>query len=102
MKKVFSLTHRKIKPARLAESARCDIKKYIKRERGKTLPEGVDYWDFDCKFGPTAEEAEKVHVADLGACVGTAEEQQCSSFYVEILAKPGHRTKKPKPADPMD
>ena len=96
MKKTFKISHPKIKVARLIESVRCDVKKYLKRERKKKLPKGVDFWDFDCKFGPTAEESKVIHVAEIGKSIDTAEEQKLESFYVEILAKPGHRTKKPK------
>ena len=60
----------------------------------KKLPEDVDFWDFDCKFGPTAEEAKTVHVAELSKCIDEAEENELKSFYIEILAKPGIRTKK--------
>ena len=42
MKKTFKLTHPKIKPARLIESVRRDVKKYLKREKRKSLPDGVD------------------------------------------------------------
>ena len=96
MKKIFKLTHPKIKVPRLVDAARCDVRKYVKRERKKELPKGVDYWDFACKFGPTAEDARVVHLAEMSKCIGEAEEQKLESFYVEILAKPGHRTKKPK------
>ena len=75
---------------------RCDVRKYLKRESRKELPEGADFWDFDCKFGPAAEEAKVIHVAEIGKYIDGAEAQQLESFYVEILAKPGHRTKKPK------
>ena len=34
---------------RLLEASKHDIRKYLKRERNKTLPAGVDYWDFDTK-----------------------------------------------------
>ena len=95
MKKTFTLTHAKIDVARLYESARSDINKYLKRERKKTLPEGGDFWDFDCKFGLTATDAESVHVADISKHINTAEAQQAESFYVEILAKPAQRSKKP-------
>ena len=96
MKKTFRLTHSKIKYARLVESVRRDVRKYIRRERKNELPEGADFWDFDCKCGPTAEESKVIHLADIGKFIDSAEEQQLESFYVEILAKPGHRTKKPK------
>jgi hypothetical protein len=95
MKKTFKLSHPKIKYPRLVDAVRSDVRKYIKRERRKELPEGVDFWDFDCKYGATEEAATVVHVAEIGDCIGKAETEQLESFYIEILAKPGHRTKKP-------
>ncbi len=97
MRKTFKLTHPKKKFARLVESVRHNVKKYIKRERKKQLPEGVDFWDFDCKFGNTAEDSKEIHLAEISKYIDKAEEQQLESFYIEILAKPGHRAKKPKP-----
>jgi hypothetical protein len=99
MKKTFKLTHSKIKPARLVEAVRRDVKKYLKREGRKTLPEGVDYWDFDCKYGPTEEKAEMIHPAEISKCIGEAEAEGLESFYLEILAKPGVRAKKPVESD---
>ncbi len=96
MKKIFAVTHPKIKVARLFESVKRELKKYVKRERGKKLPAGVDFWDFDCKFGATAESARKIHLTEFNTFIDGAENQQLESFYVEILAKPGRRTKKPE------
>jgi hypothetical protein len=102
MKKTFKLTHPKIKIARLVESVKFDVRKYIKRERRKELPEGADFWDFDCKFGPNVEESEVIHMAEINKFIDAAEEKQLESFYVEILAKSGHRTKKPRQATESD
>ncbi len=96
MRKTFDLTHPRIRPDRLVEAARRDVNAYLKRERRKTLPDGVDFWDFDCRFGPTAEAAKTVHVEELRACITAAQAQQLTSFYVEIVAKAGHRRKKPR------
>ena len=102
MKKTFELTHPKIKYPRLVDAAKNEIRKYIKRERRKTLPEDVDFWDFDCKFGDTEPEAQSVHLSQLTECIDQIAEKQTTTFYVEILAKPGHRAKKevdePQPA----
>lgn len=95
MKKKFRLTHPKIKYARLVDTVRRDVKKYIKRERKRELPDGAEFWDFDCKFGSTAEESEVIPLADIGAAIDAAEEQQLESFYVEILARPAKRTDNP-------
>ena len=94
MKKIFSLTHPKIKVARLIDGIKHDLKRYIKRERGKKRPEGVDFWNFSCKMGLTAERASEIHISDLGKGLDRAEEQGYESVYVEITAIPGCRTKK--------
>jgi hypothetical protein len=96
MKKTFNLIHPKIKAARLVEAAKADVNKYLKRERRRELPEGVDFWDFNCKFGPTDKKAKRIHVTEIGKYIDEAEALE--SFYVEILAKPGRRTKKPNQA----
>jgi len=91
MKKIFTLSHPKKKYARLVDSVRRDIKRYLKRERSKDMPEGFDTWLFDCRFGSSPEDAKKVDVESLGKHIATAEKQQRDTFYIEILAKPGHR-----------
>lgn len=99
MKKTFNLTHEKIKYARLVEGVKHDVRKYLKRERRKELPEGADFWDFDCKFGDTEAEAKVVHLSEIDACIHDAEKRELKSFYVEILAKEGFRAKKPTPGE---
>ena len=94
MRKTFELTHRKIKVARLIEGVKHEVKKYVKKERKKKLPEGVDFWDFDCKFGPTAQDLKEIHLAEMNKYIDEAEAQQLESICVEIMAKPGHRMKK--------
>lgn len=94
MKKTFSLTHEKIKAPRLVDSIKHEVKKYLKRERNKTLPEDVDFWDFDCKYGHNEESADVVHVSALNKSIDDAVQHELASFYLEILAKPGYRTPK--------
>ena len=96
MRKTFQLSHPKIKVPRVVEGVKHDLRKYIKRERRHELPEGVDFWDFDCKYGNTQDTAKPVHISELSKCLDAAEAEQLPSCYVEILAKHGHRTKKPK------
>ncbi|MDP4610009.1 MAG: DUF6172 family protein [Opitutales bacterium] len=99
MKKTFPLTHPKINPARLVESIQGDVNKYIKRERSKKLPEGVDFWDFDCKVGVTAETAESTHVTKVSKAVAQVLGDGGETCYVELIAKPGVRMKKPRVED---
>ena len=94
MKRTFSLTHPKIKAPRMADAAKHQVNKYLKRERRKTLPDGADYWDFDCKYGQTEEEAEVIHLSEISKRIDEAESSGLESFYVEIVAKLGYRTKK--------
>jgi len=93
MRKTFELTHLKIKRPRLVEAVRRDVKKYLKRERNKTLPAGVDYWDFNCKFGHTEQEAREIHVSQIGKCIDEVDRKSLTSFYLEILATEGVRNK---------
>ena len=94
MRKTFKLTHPKIKVARLVEAVKHEVRKYLKRERNKKLPEDADFWDFDCKYGDTVEQAEVIHVAEISAYIDKAEKSELTSFYLEIIAKPNCRTKK--------
>lgn len=87
MKKTFSLTHPKLKTARLVDSIKHDIKKYIARERRKTLPEGTDYWTFDCMFGASEELADDIFVSEINKKIDEAVEQELAEFYIIVLAR---------------
>ena len=89
MKKTFALTHPKLQPARLVDAIKHDIKKYLARERRKQLPDGADYWTFDCRFGATEDVAKKIFTSEINKHIDAAVEQELASFYMEILAKAG-------------
>ena len=94
MKKTFELTHPKIKQARMVDAVKHEVKKYIKRERNKKLPEDVDFCDFDCKFGNTENEADNVHLSEINKYIDEAVKLEKTSFYIEIIAKAGYRQTK--------
>lgn len=94
MKKNFALTSEKQAPARVVEQIKSDVRKYLKRERKKALPEGVDFWDFACKVGQGEAAPETKHVEEVIPAVDAAAAAGCPSVYVEILATPGHRKTK--------
>ncbi len=96
MKKTFKMTHQKIKTPRLVEAIKYEVKKYIRRERRKTLPPDVDFWDFDCRFGADEASSDVIHLSAINKSISQAESKQLESFYLEILVKPGYRSKKPK------
>ncbi len=91
MRKTFELTHPKIKVARMVEAVKHEVKKYLKRERNKTLPEGADYWDFDCKIGSSEQTADVIHVSTINKEIDIMEANGVSAFYLEILVKPAAR-----------
>ena len=95
MKKTFQLQVEGKHPERLLEAIKHEIRKYLKRERRRDLPEGADFWDFDCKFGLSEDIAEVVHLANVITCIDSAVANQAAQFYVEILAKHGVRAKRP-------
>ena len=98
MKKTFSLAVEGKNPARVLEATKHEIRKYIKRERRRDLPSGVDYWAFDCKFGPTAQATTVIHEAEITAKIDALVLAGGTQFYLEILAKHGHRqTRVPDP-----
>lgn len=85
MKKSFDLTDPKHKPARVVEAIKHQVRKYIRRERRKPVPEEADFWAFDCKVGregPEREVAEK----DLGKAIDEAAAAQWEAVYIEIAA----------------
>ena len=94
MKKTFKLTHPKINAPRLVVAIKHEVRKYLRRERRKNLPDDVDFWDFGCRFGFDETSSDVIHVADIDKSIDKAASKQLESFYLEILAKPGRRTKK--------
>jgi hypothetical protein len=91
MKKTIALTHPKLKLDRLVDSIKHDVKKYIKRERNKQLPADTDYWDFDCKYGTTEDQAATIHLSEINKYIDQSAKKELPSFYLEILAKAATR-----------
>jgi hypothetical protein len=101
MRKTFPLEQPKLKPPRVIDSIKNEVRKYLKRERSKTLPEGVDYWDFACQMGRDRDCAAVVHVAEINNAIDAASQENWNEIYLEILAKPGHRTPKDSGSSPV-
>jgi hypothetical protein len=101
MKKVFKLTDEKKHEDRVLESIKNDIRKYVKRENKKDLPEKATmYWDYDCKIGATQESAKVVTYPELIKALDAVKAEGATECYIEILAK---AVNKPlKEAEPSD
>ena len=91
MKKNFPLQAEGKHPDRVLEAVKHEIRKYFKRERNRDVPKGVDFWDFDCKVGLSADTAEVVRVSGVIEAVDTAAKAGAALVYVEVLSKHGVR-----------
>jgi Family of unknown function (DUF6172) len=100
MKKTFKLNLEGKNRDRVLEAVKHEIRKYVARERRRDLPTGVDFWDFDCKFGLNAESAEIVHFATITEHINGVAQAEGEQFYLEILAK--HGVRQPRPPSETD
>ena len=96
MKKNFPLLIEGKNPDRELEAIKHEIRKYFKRERNRALPKEVDFWEFDCRVGLTAETAEVVKVSAVIESLDALAKQGAASAYVEILSKHGVRVIRPE------
>jgi len=102
MKKTFQLTVEGRNRDRVLDAVKHEIRKYFRRERRRALPEGTDFWDFDCRFGGTPDTAVAVQEAGITGLIDTVAQEGGDSFYMEILARPGHRRpRSPATADTL-
>lgn len=95
MKKTFPLNVEGKHPDRHLEALKHEVRKYVRRERRRDLPQGVDFWDFDCKFGADAATAEVVHLSAITGLMDAVARAGGEHFYVEIVTKHGHRQARP-------
>ena len=87
MKKTFQLTASNKQPERVVEAIKNEIRKYIKREKRKTLPEGMNVWNIDCKFAKDGAEPEVIQFQDITKCIDEAAASEAKSIYLELLSK---------------
>ena len=99
MKKTFQLIVANKNKDRQVESIKNEVRKYIKRERTKRLPENCNYWNFDCKFGKTQEEAGEIRFVDITKSIDIAASEDLESFYLELVARAEFRKPKEKDQD---
>ena len=91
MKKTFHLITPNKTKDRQVDAIKSDIKKYLGRERRKKLPDNADFWDFDCKIGPSEQNNEVINCAEIRSKIDFLVSEGHESFYLEILAKPAKK-----------
>jgi hypothetical protein len=91
MKKNFPLTEPGKADARVVEAVKNEVRKYVKRERRKPVPEGFDLWTFACRAGATSDNSAPCELEEVGRAIDAVASAGGKSVYIEILAAPGHR-----------
>lgn len=91
MKKTFPLKEPGKADPRVVEAVKHEVRKYVKRERRKELPEGFTEWNFNCKAGPASATATVRALDELGAAIDEVAHAGGAEIYIEILAQAGHR-----------
>lgn len=89
MKKTFPLKAPNQADERVLEAVKFELRKYLKRERRKEIPEGFNRWDFACKIGADQAAAKPEPVDGLFASLEAVARSGSPQVYVEILAQPG-------------
>lgn len=87
MKKTFKIQIENKNPDRVVESIKNEVRKYIKREKNKKLPEDKDFWFFDCKFGKSKDECEEIPFSLVLKSIDKAANEKYDEFYLEIIAR---------------
>lgn len=91
VKKTFQLAIEGKNRDRVLDAAKHEIRKYVKRERQKPLPEGADLWDFDWRLGGSKETVADLAYAEVMTQIDALAKDGAASFYIEVVAKPGQR-----------
>ena len=99
MKKTFALQVEGLNPDRRLDAIKNEIRKYMRRERGKALPEGMDFWDFDCRFAVPPEPPKAITQAEIMELVDGAAAGGAAQFYLEIVARAAPRVARPVDPD---
>jgi hypothetical protein len=95
VRKTFKLQVEGKHPDRVLDAIKHEVRKYVKRQRRVPLAAGVDFWDFDCKFGSAEDSAEPVHLAEITTRMDTAAAEGAAQVFVQVVAKDGHRRQRP-------
>ena len=91
MKKNFPLREPGKADARVIEAIKHDVRKYVKRERKKTLPPDFDLWEFACKVGVDQASAVVTPLRDVGAGIDAVVGGGSEAVYVEVIAVPARQ-----------
>ena len=98
MRKTYPLRPEGKHPDRVLDAVKHDIRRYIKRERRRDLPEGADFWDFDCRFGTDQASAQPLPLAELMPALDQQARSGAAQCHVELQARPAVWQRRPAAA----
>ena len=84
MRKTFDLRVPGKHPDRLLDAAKNDIRKYIKRCRGRDLPAGTHFWNFVCLLGVDEQSASPVHPQQLTERINALIAEGTTTLFIAI------------------
>ncbi len=93
MKKNFKLQQENKQPDRVIDAIKNELRKYLKRERKKKLPEDAVFWDFECRFGKDESSAQSLTANEIITSLDLARQENWEACYVEIMAKASFKDK---------
>ena len=88
MKKTFPLRRPGVADQRVVETIKRDVRRYVKRERAKTPPAEFDVWEFHCKGGPTAANAESRALKEITGAIDAVAATGAEAVFIELAAVP--------------
>ncbi len=91
MKKLFALQDPRKADARVRDTIKHEVRKYVSRERKKRLPEGFDRWDFACRVGADAATAKRALLKDVSRAIDTVAATGVTHVFVELVAVAARR-----------
>jgi hypothetical protein len=91
MKKLFPLHEPNKAQARVTDAIKHEVRKYVRREHKKPLPEGFDLMTFACKVGDSATSAIEIALGDVSAKIDQVAATGAPQVYIEVIATPTHR-----------
>ncbi len=94
MNKTYKLIEEKRNKDRVVEAIKHEVRKYIKKEKNKSLPEGVDFWKLECKISKDSDELAFVEFQNLIKTIDILVLEEAEILNIEILSFEG--IKKPK------
>lgn len=91
MKKTFSLQAPGKADARVLDAIKHEVRKYVRREHRKPLPEGFNRLEFDCKIGTSAADVTVVPLQDVSSALDAVARAGGSVAYVDIVSRAAQR-----------